>query len=1595
MLNNLFDLNILEELKNNEDINKNDDIVINTKKIVNKDIAVIGIAGKFADADNVDEYWSNLLKGHDSIRHIPDERKIDSDIFFKALYNSTLQEKGISFMETGYMNDIDKFDYGLFSLSPREASLMDPNQRIFLETAFTAVEDAGYGGEKIKSTRTGVFVGHSTDFGEDYKKLVKAVQPTSEGISLAGNIKSIIASRISYLLDIKGPSMVIDTACSSGLMAVHLACKSIISGECTMALAGAVKVNLLPVKEVHLRNIGIESSDDRAKTFDENSDGTGMGEGVVVILLKSYQKALEDRDNIYGIIKGSAINQDGNSNGITAPNPAAQEEVILRAWKNANIEPRSITYIETHGTGTKLGDPIEVEAIKRAFNKYTDEKQFCALGAVKTNIGHLDHGSGMAGLVKTILCLKNKRIPGNLHFNSPNKKIDFIDSPVFINDINRKWNKGKYPRRCGVSAFGLSGTNCHVVLEEAPYNQDNINKKYNEYNIFILSAQNENLLLDYVKKYNDYLRNNKEIDILNLCYTVSTGRDHFDSRLAIIIRNFDELFSSLEKIINSGRLDIDEDNIFYKHHKIVSMKKKMKSESEITEEERKQITKKANELVKSVSINKIVSKYLSNICNLYISGAIVNWEELYHGVKAYRINLPTYPFMKNRCWVKADNNAIISNYNTNEDLLNGPIIDSFNIDIYYSKLDVDRHWFLNEHKVGDIYVVPGTTYIDMASKIAKKYFSEEPFQIQNLIYISPLAVNKGETKEVQIIVKKLENGKNLALLVASKDENDNWIKHTEFNIINIPKHEEINDEYINIKTTGQVTNSKEFYKKQRQVSFMKFGERWTNVTKLYSTQYKYLAKIEIDNKYIKDLDGFNMHPAMLDYALNFLNRNFGNDEYLPLSCKSFNIYGSTPKRFYSLIEIKNKNNNNLETITFDITLLNIDGEVFGKLQDYVIKKVNKKSFNLNNKRNSKDIYQTFKWIKEDKPTTNNIKENSELFVVIHNTNYISQSLCSMLKANSHKIVEVNISNRYKKINENKYILSGSQSDYTEFFKNINEDGYSNISILHMLNIYEKDVIDVDELQECKERGIINLFNLSKGLISSKIQGETNTFLIANNCEEVTGKEDIILPHNNAFMALGKVITNEYKNIYCRAIDIDINSDATEIYYEIFNKENLYNVAYRERGRFKKVLDNIKSENFSEKKIKLSQDGIYIITGGTGGIGIELTKNLSKEAKINIALVNRSKFPEKSKWQSILQENKDKKLCKKIKDINSILENGSNVHIYSCDITKLEEMKELFKQLRQEFGDIRGIIHSAGIAGDGFIIRKEEDTFRNVINPKIDGTFILDKLSQRDKLDFFIMCSSITSFMADAGQSDYTAANAYLNSFADRRNKQNKRTYSINWTAWKETGMAVDYNALEIEDAFLPITTQKATDSFTSILANDYKKVVVGEPNFGFIEENYNKLRFEIKAYWMEEVKKQSYLKLKQSKGNEFKKSNDIEIVGKSKDSLTETEIKVSNIWAEVLGMKRIDIYDSFYVMGGDSIMATQILKEMEEMFPNKIDISDIFTYTTAHDISTYIDDQDKNMNKGIVEDNKDTSISELLSKLAEGEIDIQEVSNRI
>jgi 3-oxoacyl-(acyl-carrier-protein) synthase/acyl carrier protein len=601
------------------------------------DIAVIGLAGKYPGAGNIEEFWNNLKDGKDCITEIPKNRWN-----WEKYFDRDKSKEGKIYCKWGgFIDGVDEFDPLFFNISPREAEGMDPQERLFLECVFNTLEDAGYTRETLANSdslggKVGVYAGVMW---EEYQLYGANAQAQGLMLTLGGSSSSI-ANRISYTFNFNGPSMAVDTACSSSLTAIHLACQSLQRGECDAAIAGGVNLSIHPNKYLLLSQNKFMSTRGRCESFGKGGDGYVPGEGVGAVLLKPLSKAEVDGDHIYGIIKGSMLNAGGKTSGYTVPNPASQSEVIRLALENSGVDPRSISYIEAHGTGTLLGDPIEIAGLTKAFRAFTQDKQYCAIGSVKSNIGHTESASGIAALTKVLLQLKYKKLVPSLHSEDLNPNIDFSQTPFVVNRSLTEW-AGESPRISGISSFGAGGANSHIIVKE--YIRENsekpiINIEPEKPAIVLLSAKSDKQLKEQAKLLLAQIQKKKitDSDLLNLSYTLQVGREAMEERLGFFVASIKELEEKLTKFIEGQDIITD----FYRGR----LKRNADTLAVFSADEDMDRTIEA----------WLEKKKYKELLELWINGLSFDWNRLYGKNKPNRMSLPLYPFERERYWIPDD-----------------------------------------------------------------------------------------------------------------------------------------------------------------------------------------------------------------------------------------------------------------------------------------------------------------------------------------------------------------------------------------------------------------------------------------------------------------------------------------------------------------------------------------------------------------------------------------------------------------------------------------------------------------------------------------------------------------------------------------------------------------------------------------------------------------------------------------------------------------------------------------------------------------------------------------------------------------------------
>lgn len=1206
------------------------------------DIAIIGLACKLPKADDPETYWNNLTNGLECLTDFPRIRRKQVD----PVVNQTGVEKiGSRYMRAAYLDRIDMFDHTFFNLSPKEARLMDPNQRIFLEVAYEAIENAGYGGNALNGSRTGVFLGYKFDEYCDYKKMILDFEPESLLSSFNGNLTAITPSRLSYMLDLRGPSLLIETACSSALVAVHQACQSIRNHESDMAVAAGLKVSLVPVETKD--KLGIESSDGKSRTFDNKADGTGMGEGAVSLLLKPLKKAKEDGDYIHAVIKGSAINQDGRSIGLTAPNVLAQAEVIERAWQDAKIDPRTISYIETHGTATKMGDPIEIEGIEKAFSRYTDRKQFCAVSSIKSYLGHLDNAAGMAGLLQTVLALKHKQIPPVFNFHRPNCHISFVNSPVYVNSTLKKWDVSDGPRRCGVSSYGFSGTNCHVVLEEAPACERTNVTQEEKLRILTISAKTKGAFGKLIKNYQKFLQENETIHLDDLCYTANTGRGHYEFRLAILFNSRKELLEGIDAAQNAFTQDgkIENSKVYTGEHNIGQMVKKQHDSRTITEEESMVLGQEAEELLTSGTHmeDADLGKY-QEAARLYVKGAVINWTPLYKNETFRHIPLPAYPYEEQSLWVK---------------------------------------------------------------------------------------LPQEENKFYQRIWAEAEEEK------AQKE---------------------------------------------------------------------------------------------LSHVLLITNHPFKKQDWI---------------------------------------------ESFG--------------------------YQT---------------EEKSYQISIHDAG------------------------------DSEAVMSE-----TELMERITSVPYEQITkIVYMTSVSSKQ----DAFAQKANDEVSQLLNLIKVLMQLYKGKEIQFILLSENGYQAVKTQEAVNPVNALLYGLVKSVKWECPNISCRCIDMDGQTSLKTVVSEI-EAGGMHNfvTALRDNRKYYELITKPESLK-SDTDLKLEADGLYVITGGSGGIGMEICRRLTQDKPANVALIARSSMPPREQWKALgFVSHEDSEVNGFIRTILDMEKNGSRIEYISADVSNQAEMTTVMSGLMARYKKLNGIFHCAGITMGDAIENETSERMNQICEPKVAGTYVMDQVTREYRPEFMMLFSSAITLMGKAGGSGYTAANTFLDSYAQYRNvSTGLHTVAINWPTWKNTGMMKEISVDESKELFHVMEPDEAVEYLMDAIPMEVSNVIAGKINedsaaYQILDEL--PCRFAQSALRDDSA---PLVKQAETKAQTADKEEEVVLTGRKPEEITELERKIGQIWGKCLGCQKINVYDDFYQMGGDSIIAIKIVSMLSNA-GIEVEYKALYQYTTLQEFADY------------------------------------------
>lgn len=1408
---------------------------------VEKDIAIIGLSGKYPMADNLKEFWMNLKNGTDCITEIPSDRWD-----YKKYFDSDKQKKGKTYTKWGgFINDIDKFDPLFFKISPKEAELLDPQERLFLETAWSTIEDAGYTSNRLSKSKVGVYVGVMWGQYQLYGTNEQLLEKTNSNYAS-------IANRVSYILNFHGPSMAIDTMCSSSLTAIKLAYDSLIKGEIDYALAGGVNIASHPNKYFLISQGKFGSTDGRCRSFGEGGDGYVPGEGVGAVLLKPLSKAIKDGDNIYGVIKAGTLNHGGKTNGYTVPSPILQADLITNAIKEAAIDPRSISYMEAHGTGTALGDPIEIAGINKAFSNFTNDKKFCAIGSIKSNIGHLESAAGIAALTKVLLQMKHKLIAPSLHSNTLNSRIDFNNSPVFVQKQLKDWENPviregneftRYPRRAGVSSFGAGGSNAFLLIEEYnPYSRENDSALLKEKKLIILSAKNKERLKIYANKLKIYLEekylksNKKELtikeytqllqdDLLEMISSIVGEKKqslNVNDKISDYLINVNDIRSLLEKLNNqygtkASLYDLTIDVSIYDLSQILldeyyeQIKLFFYKKFSITNEkvENKDDLLTLSNLAYTLQVGRTAMEervaFISEDIEELISALNCFVEDKESKVVFQRntkVREDTFSCHKQSDFAINDNVESLFSRNKYEDIAK----------LWVDGLDIDWEYF---YEPGKYSILSLPTYpFSRESYWVPSNLSEEKVSLKQ--YLHPLIDNNISTLAKHGFVKLFNankemyirdhiiNGRNIvpgAVFVEMAraageliNNGEKVIKIKDLHWLNPVKFENESKEikvYFNSLVDNVdfeiMTDQKE--RKVHSKGTIVFGDR--NLSE---------EKVDIDGVKSRCLNKINREES---YKL-FADRGLLYETYMKPIQEIF--YNESEALSHLCLPLEDSIDNHfiLHPVLFDGALQSVLGLEQSYKEDIIRLPYYIKEISINGVI-PKECYVYVKKNQDDY-TLSIIDINGTVLVNIE----------GFLLKNQHINKDTNIKELYFQDIWEKRSLSSSAIENLSGNVLVFEDDYERFKVLkyYIEQTYDKcsvsQVQTGDVFKEGLEKFEINPENQDDYIqliqaVKNKNYGSVYIVYLWDyiqvekfkfNIPDIANKKiSRLLYLVQALIRLKLDGDVSFLNVYSSKKN-DWLSASTNAFFKSARLEY-------PRINYKTILFDNMSNDFHnttsvicEELFHTMEDVDEVLITEEGRSIRQLRSYNIAEAALNkrnessaspvyiitggvggLGLLFTKHFALKGNCKVILI-GRSKLNTKKQNILNDI--EGVQIDYIKADISDLHEMKRVFQELKKKYKVINGVIHSAGVIKDSLIRNKGVFDFKEVLKPKISGIINLDEITKGEPLEFFVVFSSIAALMGSRGQSDYAFANRFMDMFIEHRNQlvESEERYGI-------------------------------------------------------------------------------------------------------------------------------------------------------------------------------------------------------------------------
>jgi polyketide synthase PksM len=1333
------------------------------------EVAIIGLAGRYAQADDMTEFWNNLLQGKNSITEIPSERWD-----WQTFYHSEKGRKGTAYSRWGgFIRGIYHFDPLFFHISPKEAEQMDPQERQFLQTVYAAIEDSGYIPSVLADSGTvGVYAG-----------VMNGNYPT-------GASYWSVANRVSYTFNFTGPSLAVDTACSSSLTAIHLALESLRSGTCDLAIAGGVNLIVDPVHYVRLSEKTMLSPGNQCKPFGEGADGFVDGEGVGALLLKPLHLAEADGDFIYGIMKGSMINAAGKTKGYTVPNPGQQASVVSEAITRSGVDARTISYIEAHGTGTALGDPIEVEGLRRAFAEYTDDQQFCAIGSVKSNIGHAESAAGIAGISKILLQMRHGRLVPSLHAEDSNANIRFDQTPFRVQKQASPWvrpllntpeGKREYPRIAGISSFGAGGANAHVIIEE--YRTDNKPEQGAIAEVepylpvmIILSARSEERLRMKVRQLAHAMRENGYTDmhLSRIAYTLQTGREEMESRCAFTASSVQEMLGKLEAYLDGGTA----------HEQIYI--------GDI-EPERNRDRLEDDDDMQELVASWIRKRKAVRLLEQWVQGMKIDWQQWYGRVKPQRISLPAYPFAEEHYVVSSSFSSIAelgdkaadSIVPVQSDWLH-PLLQkntSYLGKQRFSSFFTGNESFLNDHQVKGLKILPGAAHLEMAAAALRHSLRQEEraryekenedyhIRLQDLVWMHPASVDEQLLSvHLGLHAEQEKQGYKFEITGDAEAENPSmlysqgWVSL----IRSTQDKSQFNPAVWHARHGKEAVLPDHCYLAFSRLG-LNYGTTHRCITHLYTGQHSVLARLEMPMTATKNLDEYLIHPSMLDSAFQTclalamdLHQQplLDPEPWLPYALNQAIVYRDCPSVVWVEVGYATGSGPGQPMPRYDLALYSESGWPVARLDGLALRKWTTGSIPSENDAKLTILSPVWSLLEEEETLIDSDASKSgghmtEGLLVLCENDAIpaSHSWPAFRKLSIPRQLSVEqMTNRLAAEGECRHILWCCSTEASA-----------------------DRITEMNGEEQGNTTELMCLFRLIKSLLKLGYSTKSLSLTILTTNAQALIFDDMIDPDQAAIHGFAGSLAKEYAHWSIRVIDLE-QGDIPRVEALLKMAPDPFGNAYvhRDEEWYRQELVPVEYEPVPQASYR--QGGVYLVIGGSGGIGEAWTRYMILTYQARVVWVGRSPI--------------SPDIHSKIEILGRL---GPEPIYIQADAARPGMLKRAYEHVIQQFGQVNGIIHSALVLSDRSLAYMDEEKFNDVLSAKVhiseQVNALMDQLHELPDVVMFF--SSLNSFMKLPGQSNYVAACCYADALAWQMNRKwPGRIKVINWGYWGSVGSVV-------------------------------------------------------------------------------------------------------------------------------------------------------------------------------------------------------------